>query len=139
MIAALRTGFIVWLFTVLVGFVLVPLALTGFKLNHLDAMIYVGVILPSIFLISIPSLVVHLAFNAVFHPYLNRSDKLFIINLLAGLIFSAACQFFFVEIGFSWLLAGLCISIIVIGDLLAFLFLYKANALPSKLTNTNEH
>jgi len=139
MIAALRTGFIFWLFTVLVGFVLVPIALTGFQLKYLDAMIYVGVILPSILLISIPSLMVHLALNAVFHPYLNRSDKLFIINLLAGLSFSAACQFFFVEHGISWFLAGLCISIIVIGDLLAFLFLYKADALPSKLPNTNDY
>jgi hypothetical protein len=140
MIAALRTGFIVWLFTVLVGCVLVPLALTGFKLEYMDVMSYLGEILPAIFLLSIPSLVVHLVFNAAaFHLYLNSLTGLIIINLLAGLSFFVTCQLYFGGIGFSWLIAGLFISIILIGDLLAFLFLYKTEALPSKLPNFKEY
>jgi hypothetical protein len=70
---------------------------------------------------------------------LKAGIGLVLVNLLAGMSFTAVCLLYFGEQGFSWFLFRLCIAIIVLGDLLAFLFLYKTEALPPKLPNYKEY
>jgi hypothetical protein len=131
MIAALRTGLAVWLFTFIVGCILVPFALAGIKLEGMDLLLYVAVIIPTIMLLSMPSLAIHLAFNLVYHWRFKSGIGLVLINLLAGMTFTAVCLLYFGEQGFSWFHFRLCSAIILLGNLLAFFFLYKIKALPT--------
>lgn len=136
MTAALRTGFIVWLCTFIVGCILVPFALAGMTLQGIDFILYIAVIIPTIMLLSMPSLAIHLALNLLYKWLFRSTSGLVLINLLAGMSFTAVCMMCLAEDGFSWFLFHLCIAIILLGNLFAFLLLFKMKALPSMNSST---